>query len=414
MNFKNKLMKSQFLKILTLAIVFASCSSDDENLIIDENEIIETPFVGDSKVYSLMSVSNSSISGTATFRMNEDNSTTIELEINGASNVAHPAHIHFNTAAEGGDIAISLTDVDGASGRSTTTFSALDDGTGITYDELLLFNGYINVHESADDLGTVISQGDIGQNELTGTEESYALGNFEGYEGDATGTVIFKKRANGFSLIDMKIEGAQAGFMHPSHVHLNAAAATGDIAISLTPVNGDTGISKTSVFQLDNGSPLFYDELINFDGYVNVHISGEDLSIMTQGDIGQNKLTGISKNYTLDSVDDSPIFGTATFFERTNGFSLLVVQLNGTVSGDNHPSHIHFGSINTPGDIAISLDAVKGETGLSKTNISKLDSGDTVFYIDILDFNGYINIHLSAIDLSTIVAQGNIGSNVNE
>ena len=414
MNFTNKLMKSQILKILILAIVFASCSSDDENIVMDENEMEEIPFVGDTKVYPLMSVSNSSISGTATFMMNEDNSTTVELEINGASSSNHPAHIHFNTAAEGGDIAISLTAVDGTSGMSTTTFSALDDGTSISYDDLLSFNGYINVHESADDLETLISQVDIGQNELTGTEESFDLGNFEGYEGNASGIVTFKKRVNGFSLIDMKIEGSQAGFMHPSHIHLNAAADTGDIAISLTPVNGDNGISKTSVTQLDNGNPLFYDELINFDGYINVHISGEDLSIMTQGDIGQNKLTGISTNYVLESVDDSPIFGNATLFERTSGSSLLVVQLEGTTSGDYHPSHIHMGSIESPGDILISLTPIDGVTGQSKTNISKLDSGDPVFYDDILNLIGYINIHLNTEDLSIIAAQGNIGINANE
>jgi hypothetical protein len=50
---------------------------------------------------------------------------------------SHPAHIHFNTAAEGGDIALTLKAVDGATGKITTTFKSLDNGTAITYQQLL-------------------------------------------------------------------------------------------------------------------------------------------------------------------------------------------------------------------------------------------------------------------------------------
>jgi hypothetical protein len=51
-------------------------------------------------------------------------------------------------------------------------------------------------------------------------------------------------------------------------------------------------------------------------------------------------------------------------------------------------------------------------TGRSVTHIAMTESGETFGYEDALVFEGYINIHLSADDLATIVAQGNIGSSL--
>ncbi len=76
----------------------------------------------------------------------------------------HPSHIHNNSAAETGGIAIDLSNVDGDTGRSATQVAAKNDETAITYDELIVFDGYINVHLSSGNLGTLIAQGDIGSN----------------------------------------------------------------------------------------------------------------------------------------------------------------------------------------------------------------------------------------------------------
>jgi len=50
-----------------------------------------------------------------------------------------------------------------------------NSGAAITFDELLNYNGYLNVHQSETNLGTLIAQGDIGQNELTGVNKVYTL-----------------------------------------------------------------------------------------------------------------------------------------------------------------------------------------------------------------------------------------------
>ena len=54
---------------------------------------------------------------------------------------------------------------------------------------------------------------------------------------------------------------------------------------------------------------------------------------------------------------------------------------------------------------------MNGTTGISKTQVATLVSGDAVSYADFLNMDAYINIHLSAADLATIVAEINIGAN---
>ncbi|WP_179008322.1 CHRD domain-containing protein [Winogradskyella forsetii] len=151
-----KIIKLVLLMFITATLF--NCSSDDDGA---------TGPTGESKTYNLGSLNDSNIIGTAEFIKNFDNSTTIELDLSGTSSGGmHPAHIHFNTAFEGGAIALTLGTVDGATGFSSITTSTLDDGTPINYEEFLDFDGYINVHLSANDLETIVAQGNIGQNEL--------------------------------------------------------------------------------------------------------------------------------------------------------------------------------------------------------------------------------------------------------
>ena len=76
----------------------------------------------------------------------------------------HPAHIHENTAAQGGGIIFTFNPVNGTTGMSMTNVSALDDDTAFGYEEVLEVNGYINVHLSAEALEIIVAQGNIGAN----------------------------------------------------------------------------------------------------------------------------------------------------------------------------------------------------------------------------------------------------------
>ncbi len=398
-----------FFKLLILALplmFFTSCSEDDSNLPNGESDR-----TGTNVTYDLSSVADPSISGTVTFYQKKDNSTFIKINLQGTPDGGmHPAHIHFNSAVEGGDIAISLEPVDGDTGFSSTEVTALDNGTAITYNELLSFDGYINVHASADNLSTLVAQGDIGQNILTGTSKSYDL---ETKDVDGiSGTVLFQQRVSGEALATIMLDGTPDGGMHPAHIHMNSAAEGGDIAFTFNAVNGTTGMSKTNVAELNDGTPFNYNDVLNYDGYINVHLSAEALgTIVAQGDIGQNELTGESKSYNLETRAVEGISGSVVFEERKSGEALATIMLDGTPDGGMHPAHIHMNTAAEGGDIAFTFNPVDGTTGMSMTHVAELDNGTNFGYDEVLEYDGYVNVHLSADALATIVAQGDIGQN---
>ena len=396
-----KNFKSLFL-VLPL-VLFFSCSGDDNITPIPSSQI--------SKTFALGSIDDNSVTGTAKFIKNEDNSTTVELDFTAIpTGGSHPAHIHYNTAAEGGGIAITLGTVNGDTGFSSITFTTLDDGTPITYDELMSFDGYINVHESETQLNIIVAQGDIGQNELTGVSKTYSLG--EKDIPGISGTAVFSERENGEALAVIQLSNTISGEMHPAHIHNNTAVEGGNIAFTFNPVDGDTGKSVTNVSQLDDAISFLYLDVVDFDGYINVHESDMTLgTIIAQGDIGQNELTGESIIYLLSEVDMSGVSGRTTFYGRTNGEALAIIELQNTQIDGVHPAYIYSNDVATTGDIIFTFNPVDGNTGISQTNLAVLDN-DTVFgFEDVLGVNGHINVHLSEILINMIIAQGNIGSN---
>jgi hypothetical protein len=378
-------------------LVFISCNDDDDIM-------VPVPS-GNTMVYELGSKDVNGIFGKATFVENTDASITVVLDIEGTpSDGLHPAHIHFNTAAEGGDIALTFTPVNGNSGLSSSTFTTLNDGSPISYSELLNFDGYINVHLSENDLGTIVAQGDIGQNTLTGTSIVYDLGEKD-VEG-ISGNITFSERTNGETLAVIDIDGTPAGGSHPAHIHANTAAETGDILYTFNPVNGDTGLSVTSL------SSLMFSSIASTDAYVNVHLSANNLgTIVSQGDIGQNDLTGNTITYDLGEKDVNGISGEVVFSERANGEALAALNITGTPAGGMHPAHIHANTAAEGGAILYSFNPVNGDTGMSMTNLASFDDGSSFMYSDISDLDAYVNVHLSASNLGTIVSQGDIGQN---
>jgi hypothetical protein len=144
----------------TFAILFAAsllllsaCNNDDDEPTIE------------TTTYNLNQVGGSGVSGTAVFERLSETVTRITVQVSGTTDGdTHPMHIHHNSVAEGGGIAVTLTPVNGASGMSVTEVTQMDNGTAINYGQLLAFNGFINIHLSPTQMATIISQGDIGSN----------------------------------------------------------------------------------------------------------------------------------------------------------------------------------------------------------------------------------------------------------
>jgi hypothetical protein len=147
------------LGLLAAVLFLASCEDDD-----DQPNVVETS-------YKLGELDASGVSGNVTFRKIDNASTLIIVQLDGTkAGDSHPAHIHANNAATGGPIVVDFTPVNGESGRSETTVTALKDGTPITYEGLLQYNGHVNVHKSAAEITIMIAQGNIGSNVSSGTD----------------------------------------------------------------------------------------------------------------------------------------------------------------------------------------------------------------------------------------------------
>jgi hypothetical protein len=90
-------------------------------------------------------------------------------------------------------------------------------------------------------------------------------------------------------LLEIELAGTQAGDSHPSHIHNGSVSNPGGIAVSLTPVNGATGVSRTNISMTDSGDAFGFNEAENFTGYINIHESMMNLAnVLAQGDIGSN------------------------------------------------------------------------------------------------------------------------------
>lgn len=380
-----------------MLIIFSACEDDDPG----------PQLTGNSETYMLAAVSNPAITGSVRFAERDDDQVVITIQLTGTtSGNTHPAHIHATTAAEGGPIILDLTAVDGANGKSETVVNALNDGTPITYEDLIDFDGYVNVHMSETDLATLAAQGDIGSNALTGTSKVYTL--MPVADPAVTGTATFAERKGGHSLVTVEIEGTQQGASHPSHIHANTIAEGGGIIIDLKPVDGTTGLARTTVRTYKDGTPVTYEDLLEINGYLNVH-SGS--TFVVQGDVGQNELTGDKKEYTLNELNGSGVSGVAIFEKRKNGKAQITLEVQGTADGGEHPAHIHANDAATGGGIVLDLTSVNGATGKSVTSANMLRDGTAITYDELLNYNGHINVHEGPTNLATRIAQGNIGSN---
>lgn len=133
----------------------ASCDDDDDDKSSQKDE----------RTYTLDPLSNSGVSGTVTFKKQNAQTTLITVQLSGTqAGNSHPAHIHSGSAGSGGPIVLDFNAVDGATGKSETMVTKMNDGSAVTYEQLIAFDGHVNVHLSATQLEVMIAQGNIGAN----------------------------------------------------------------------------------------------------------------------------------------------------------------------------------------------------------------------------------------------------------
>jgi hypothetical protein len=288
------------LCLLPLALgVLAGCDSSDSGMNADQ-PLRQVSY--DLSAQSNDGALSDGVSATATFRELGPNQTLVTLELDGGAtntDVSHPAHIHQSS---NGNIEIYLSPIDGTGGGGTSA-RVVDR----SFDNLADFDGYINIHESAANLGNVVAQGNIGANADGQPSEgfnvvdnpqstTYSLSanpNDGSVAPDGIpGQVTFNEVTNGMTIVTWKlnVDGATgADVSHPAHIHNGVIGGSGGgIEIYLSPVDGTDSAARSS--KLVNRS---YDNLTSFDGYVNVHQSAAKLgNVVAQGNIGANASGG--------------------------------------------------------------------------------------------------------------------------
>lgn len=232
--------------------------------------------------YNLMVEDVLGISGTATFTETSSTVTTIELTLTGAPAGTHPAELRMNSAVEGGAVVITLDPVDDA-GNSTTVTSAK------TYGQLIAYDGFIQVHKSNSELDVILAQGDIGGNVITNTSITYALDTIGSL--GVSGTALFEKRANGNTLLTVRLLGTIAGEFYPATINLGSIESVGGgpVVLVMNDIDGTDGKGFTNLQQLNSGVVITYDNWLVYDGYLNIYQTSVSLdNIICHGNIGSN------------------------------------------------------------------------------------------------------------------------------
>lgn len=123
-----------------------------------------------------------------------------------------------------------------------------------------------------------------------------------------------------------------------------------------------------------------------------------------------------STEYTLGSVNGSGVDGRILISENADSSFNVLVNLNSSVPDTVHVLHIHNGSPDSPGTIAVALSSVKGTDGAVESLTSNIrevllpdNTMQPMTYEGILGFTGYVDVHFSA-QTDSLIAQGKIGN----
>lgn len=135
---------STILASLALVLVLGACGSDGE----------QSEFTGNEMELGLIpgTVSGNTTTGTLLIREKTNGQAQLDITLNNVlTGAEHPVHLHFGSLDDDGDVATFLTTLteQNGIGRSSTVLSDLDNGTSLSYADMVTFNGSIKIHFEA-------------------------------------------------------------------------------------------------------------------------------------------------------------------------------------------------------------------------------------------------------------------------
>ena len=152
-------------------IAFNGCikvlkSSSEKNVVIAQGDVGGNLITTTNKSYNLSTISPYGVSGTALFEKRANGNTLLTITLIGAiEGISYPATINLGSieSVGGGPVVKVLNNVNGIT-KSYTNIQSLETGTSITYDNWLVYLGYINIYQGPISAGIIISHGNIGKN----------------------------------------------------------------------------------------------------------------------------------------------------------------------------------------------------------------------------------------------------------
>ncbi|HZK06661.1 MAG TPA: hypothetical protein VFC92_00540 [Bacteroidales bacterium] len=230
--------------------------------------------------YTLKTQDVLGVTGTVTFIETSSTTSTITIKLSGAPSGSHPAALYSNSIAEGGTIVQVLNPVD-ASGTSSTEVNSL------TYNQLIVYDGFVKVVKSSTEPNVILAQGDIGGNVLTALKKTYTMDTIGTF--GVSGIATFEKRVNGNTLVTLDLSGVIAEEVYPAAIHVGSITTTGPVTKTLSSVDGTTGKSYTNISKLNSGEVITYDTWLVYAGYINIYQTAvAPNNIICHGNIGAN------------------------------------------------------------------------------------------------------------------------------
>ncbi len=148
---------AQFLCILFSVFLFISCDEQEE-----KEELR-------ASIYTIHRANFNPIQGEVVVTETSPGILKIEITLSNTDpKMEHPAHLHFGSVSEVGELAFSLNPVVGATGKSITTLDKvlMSNGELLTYDRFLELDGSIKVHMNDNFFKhMVLAFGNVGKNE---------------------------------------------------------------------------------------------------------------------------------------------------------------------------------------------------------------------------------------------------------
>jgi len=142
-------------------------SSSERDIILAQGDIGGNILTSNDTNYALNTVDEYQVSGTALFQERVNGNTLVTISLNGTiAGQTYPASINLSSTSTigGGPVTKLLSAVNGTTGKSYTNIRSLDAGLAITYENWLVYNGYINIYQTSIAFDNIICQGDIGSN----------------------------------------------------------------------------------------------------------------------------------------------------------------------------------------------------------------------------------------------------------